>query len=316
MTSRPSVDIVIVNWNSGQYLGSCVESIASAQKQAFQLQRVVIVDNASIDGSAECLDSPTLPLCIVRNDTNLGFGTGANRGIGTVVADYILVLNPDVRLRPDALDAVVSYLEAPAQGDVAIVGLQLLDDTGLVQRTCAHAPRPGAILSQVLGLDRVLPWLFRAHFMREWDHRETRDVDQVMGACMLMRGGTFAELGGFDERFFMYFEDVDLCLRARQAGARVVYCAAASAVHAGGGSTRAIPGRRLFYNLHSRLRFAEKHFGPAGVAVVYLVSLVVEPGVRLVRAAFRASGAEARQTVEGAGLLWASVLRMRSRSEA
>lgn len=304
---RPRLDIVIVNWNSGSLLQRCVDSISEAERKTYDIGRLVVVDNASRDDSAEAIDGTGLPLHLLRNRNNLGFAAGANQGAAGSRADYLLILNPDVRLFEDSVAATIAFLEAPENKDVAITGIQLLDEAGGLQRTCGRFPGPGPVVARALGLDRLAPRVFPPHFMTEWDHGETCRVDQVMGACLFVRRRVFEKLGGFDERFFVYFDDVDLCLRARQGGYAVVYYAGARAVHLGGGTTRAIPGRRLFYSLRSRLAYARKHFGPAGCAFVYGATLLLEPCTRLAYALTRASGAEMRQTVAGAALLWRDV---------
>src|SRR5205823_7218964 len=133
---------------------------------------------------------------------------------------------------------------------IGIAGIQLLDADGRIARTCARFPTPGRFFSKMLGLDTILPAAFAPHFMVEWDHNHNREVDQVMGAFFLVRRSVFEALGGFDERFFVYFEEVDFSLRARKLGWRTFYLSVAQAYHWGSGPvTKPAQATRLFYSL-------------------------------------------------------------------
>jgi GT2 family glycosyltransferase len=140
--------------------------------------------------------------------------------------------------------------------------------------------------------------------MAEWDHAQTRQVDQVIGAFFLVRRGLFESLHGFDERFFVYFEEVDFAYRARQAGWLSVYLADAQAFHAGGGTSNQVKARRLFYSLRSRLLYAFKHFSWTGAVGVLLATLLLEPVSRTALALFRHSWAGLKETWAAYGMLW------------
>lgn len=302
----PSLDIVIVNWNAGDLLRRCIASIPSALTGGFTLKRLVVLDNASHDGSVEGLPE-TLPLTVQRNPSNRGFAVGCNQGALGSSADYILFLNPDTRLGPDSLGPALAFLEDPANAGVGVLGIRLRGEDGAVQRSCARAPSASRLAAQAVGLDRLLPRLFRPHFMTEWDHADTRSVDQVMGAFLLIRRPLFEALGGFDERYFVYFDDVDLCLSARRAGWDVVHFAGGEAEHKGCGTTASIKDIRLFYSLRSRLLFSGKRFGPVGIAVVAVTTLVAEPLVRVLLAVLRGTPGDAAAVWRGARMLWADL---------
>ena len=257
------VDIVIVNWNSGGLLRRCLEALAASVREESCVGRVIVVDNASRDGSAEVADlDAALPLLILRNEVNRGFAAACNKGAAQGCSGQILFLNPDVVVRPGALLAASRALAEGEAQRIGILGILLVDEHGATQRCTARFPTPWALLGRSAGLDRWLPSLVPPAFVTDWDHETTRDVDQVMGAFLLIRRDLFESLGGFDERFFVYYDDVDLCLRARDAGWRRVHFAGASAMHEGQGTTRAVKDIRLFYLLRSRLLYARKHFGP------------------------------------------------------
>jgi GT2 family glycosyltransferase len=299
----PHLDIVIVNWNSGKQLCQSLASIESAEQDSFILSRVCVVDNASQDDSVNEIEQYELPIQIIHNDQNKGFAVACNQGARGSKADYLLFLNPDVRLFKDSLLIPTAFMERPENEKVAIVGIQLVDASRRVARTCARFPRPGRFFSKMLGLDQLFPKLFPSHFMREWDHSETRIVDQVMGAFFLVRRSVFESLGSFDERFFVYFEEVGFSYRVYQAGWKSVYLATAQAYHAGGGTSKQIKARRLFYSLRSRILYGYKYFGFFSATLVMLGTILIEPFSRLIWAGLHRSLQEAIQTVQAYSLL-------------
>jgi N-acetylglucosaminyl-diphospho-decaprenol L-rhamnosyltransferase len=295
---RPTIHIVIVNWNSGRQLQECLASFAAVSRDDVSLAGVTIVDNASTDGSADGLACPA-PLQAIRNLQNRGFAAACNQGAAGVEADFLLFLNPDTQLMPGSLEKPARYLQAPEHAGVGIVGIQLLDPNGKVARNTARAPTPAAMVGNSVGLDRLLPSAFPPHFAVDWAHDETRTVDQVMGAFFLVRRSVFEGLGGFDERFFVYFEDMDFAVRARERGWSSVYLSAGQAFHRGQGTTQTATERRMFYFARSRVLYARKHFGAPGALAVMLGTFVLEPLVRVVT-----SPGSARVTLRAFGMLW------------
>jgi N-acetylglucosaminyl-diphospho-decaprenol L-rhamnosyltransferase len=273
------VDVVIVNWNSGELLRQCITALD--QCTMAHEAHVIVVDNASSDGSAENLCARNIAITVLRHDTNLGFAAGCNAGAKHGKAVFIIFLNPDVILNDRSLEQTIRYFDHELNSDVGIVGIQLVDRQGQIQRRCARRPSRWSLLLHSIFLDRVVPSVVPPHFIVEWDHKDSRDVDQVMGACLAIRRALFERLGGFDERYFLYYEDVDLCAAAWDAGARTTYYTGAVATHLGGGTTSAIPIKRTFYLIRSRVIFAAKHFGLTLAGVVALLSVSVEAPVRL-----------------------------------
>ncbi|MBI1731285.1 MAG: glycosyltransferase family 2 protein [Gammaproteobacteria bacterium] len=274
------LDVVIVNWNTRQHLESCLRTLRAARRDGFTLGDIWIVDNASADGSREFIAAQQ-DCRPIFNDSNRGFAAACNQGAGQVAGDFILFLNPDVHVGGDSLVETVQYLLSPGSKDVGIVGVRLLDETGRVQRSCARFPTACGLLGLTLHLDRVIPALVKPHFLLEWDHGSTREVDQVMGAFFMVRRAVFEQLLGFDERFFVYYEDLDFAFRARGCGWKTVFLAAAGAVHAGGAASRQALSRRMHYGLCSRTAYARKHFGIAVAALVTVAALTIELALRL-----------------------------------
>ncbi len=296
----PSVDVVIVNWNSGSHLRECLAALD--QSTSVSTLNVIIVDNASTDGSAIDLKVEKLHYDLVSNNENRGFAAACNQGAKRGSSAFILFLNPDVRVTPDAVSSAARYLNDPAQSGTGILGIQLLDADGHVQRCCARAPSATTLLLRTLFLDRICPGLVSPHFLTDWDHGDTRGVDQVMGAFLMIRRALFEKLGGFDERFFLYYEDVDLCLAARQAGSAVIHYAGAQAYHAGGGSSGAVRDRRLFHHAQSRVEYAAKHHERLAAMGLMVLLLVAELPARWLHAVVARSPREGRAVMGGMGL--------------
>lgn len=300
-----TVGIAIVNWNAGSQLSDCLRSIAAAAWDTVTLSAVVIVDNASTDGSVDTLPAPAgLPLRIIRNRSNRGFAAACNQAAAVLEADYLLFLNPDTLVEPASIPAAVAWLDEPAHASYGIAGIQLLDEQGHISRSCARYPTPGSTVAKALGLDRLLPSRFTGYVMTEWDHGQSRDVDHVIGAFYLVRTSLFRSLGGFDEAFFVYLEDIDFSRRAASAGWRTRYLTETRAFHKGGGTSDQIKSRRLFYSLQSRLVYARKHFTPLAAALVALSTLAVEPCIRVAACAIGGSPTGLRETLGAYRLLW------------
>lgn len=294
--SQATVTVIIVNWNSGLLLRSCIESMVGTVAL-----EIIAVDNASTDGS-EMVASTHPRVTLIRAAENLGFGKACNLGARQARGEYLLFLNPDAALFPGTLEKALDFMQHPANARVGICGVQLVDESGGVARSCARFPSPMDFVAHAMGIDRVFPqW---GHRMAEWAHDQTRDVDHVIGAFFLIRRSLFQKLGGFDERFFVYLEDLDLSLRASQLGWRCVYLANVKTFHAGGGTSQQIKARRLFYSLSSRFLYAAKHFSLSGAAVVFFATLLVEPMSRSALALARCSWPAFKETWQGYAMLW------------
>ncbi|MDP2794825.1 MAG: glycosyltransferase family 2 protein [Sulfurisoma sp.] len=302
---------MIVNWNAGEFLAQCLGSLLAADCSGVRIARIVIIDNASTDGSMEGLAGLDGRIRLVVNTTNLGFAAACNLGAADSSADYLLFLNPDTRLFRESLSLPVTFMEQPRNAGIGICGIQLLDDRGLPARSCARFPTTRSLIHHMLGLDRLLPNGFPSHFMADWDHATSRCVDHVIGAFFLVRRTLFERLGGFDERFFLYWEDLDFSLMAHGLGYRSYFLAEAGAYHKGGGTSGRIRARRLFYSLRSRLLFSGKHFGRLDRMLVAVGTFCVEPLVRLGHALLRGSPRQFVETLSGYGMLYAGAFKSR-----
>lgn len=301
------IDIVLVNWNSGLLLGEAVRSIANNHENI--VGKIIVVDNGSSDDSMKDIDvgDRAVALQLIFNKENLGFGVACNRGAALCESEFVLFLNPDAQLFPGSLSVPLSYMQRDANSNVGISGIQLIDSTGRVSRSCSRFPTASLLLAQALGLNK-LPWFHSwSTHMNEWDHSSDREVDQVIGAFFLIRRTVFQSLGGFDERFFVYFEEVDISYRARQAGWRSMYLTGAQAFHAGGGTSGQIKAHRIFYSLRSRLLYAFKHFSLAPAWALTGITLFIEPVSRAIFSLMRGGVRDLRNTLRGYGMLWQEI---------
>ncbi len=308
MKPGPAVRIIIVNWNTGDQLRECMKSIARCVQIGYELESVVIVDNHSSDDSCAGIAPIGLQAQTICNPSNRGFAAACNQGAKGSQADYLLFLNPDMLLNPDSLSVPVVYLSAPGNGDVGICGIQLVDQDGAIQRSCSRFPTPRMLLAGGVGLDRLAGFRHLQPFMVEWDHARSAAVDHVIGAFFMVRRSVFEALGGFDERFFVYYEEVDFALRARKAGWKCFYLTGAQACHHGRGSSESVRGDRLFYILRSRILFAFKHFGRGGALGVVLGALFPEFVARLLGSGLERSWQGVGETLEGYAKLWKYLL--------
>jgi GT2 family glycosyltransferase len=293
------LDIVIVNWNSGDQLRSCLNSIAKAQKTNFDLSRVVVVDNASTDDSTYHLDLYKLPITIIRNVINIGFARACNQGAKGSEADYLLFLNPDIVLFDDSLSLAVAFMDRKGNEKIGICGIQLVDRNGNVARTCARFPQVRHYFFKLLGLNYFFPGIFHCHFMKEWDHCNNSCVDQVMGAFFLVRKNLFDRLEGFDENFFLYFEEVDFSLRARQLGYMTFFLAETRAYHKGGGTSEKVKAKRLYYFMRSQLIYGRKYYRKPALAMLILCMIILEPISRIVLGLVHRSNKEINECLKG-----------------
>lgn len=276
-----SIDIVIVNWNAGGRLRGCLQSIAEADSSGFKLDNVIVVDNASSDGSTQNLENINLPLQVIRNSKNIGFAGACNQGAENSKTDYLLFLNPDTRLFPDSLSIPLSFMELAENAGIGICGIKLVDEVGQPTTSCARFPTAGVLFGKITGLSRILPSYFKDHLMTANESSRSGVVDQVIGAFFLVRSELYFKLNGFDERYFVYFEEVDFSLRAKKSGFVSYLLTETSALHAGGACSVQAGSNRLFYYLRSRILYGMKNFTLSENIVLFFLTLVIEPIARL-----------------------------------
>jgi len=221
----------IVSFNTRELLRQCLASLA-AQAPA----GLLVFDNQSTDGTLEMLRSDYPQVTVLSPDHNLGYGAAANRLVAACSQDYMLLLNSDTRLRPGALGALQAYLDQHPR--TAVAGPRLVNADGTLQVSCFPFPSPLFALLRATSLGHLagrLPGL-RQHYLPAWAHDQARPVPWVVGAALAIRRAAFSAVGGFDESFFMYSEEVDLCYRLRASGWRTDFAPVTDVTHLGGAS--------------------------------------------------------------------------------
>lgn len=287
--------IIIVNWNAGKQLRDCISSIAHAKQEGFTIADVVIVDNGSTDDSLVGVEQLGVSVRVIRNTENRGFAAACNQGAAEATGDYLLFLNPDTRLSEYSLTRPIDFMQQPSNFGIGICGIRLVDEEGNASTSAARFPTLRVMTGKILGLTKLFPRAFPAHLMSSSDLRERGFVDQVIGAFFLIRKNVFDRCGGFDEQFFVYFEEVDLSLRAKQIGYSSYFLSEVSVFHKGGGCSERVKAARLFYSLRSRILYAQKHYsGMEFVALVLLTGL--ELPLRLVQSVIKVSWSDLNNT--------------------
>jgi N-acetylglucosaminyl-diphospho-decaprenol L-rhamnosyltransferase len=266
------LSVVIVNWNVRDLLQRCVESVLSSKRSI--TTEIIVVDNASVDGSVEMLRAEFPQTVLIANPENRGFPAANNQGIAAAQGRYVLLLNPDTEVLADALDALVQYMDA--HPDVGLVGPQLLHPDGQVQSSRRRYPTLATLFFESTWLESLAPRaLLRRYYVLDQPDNAVLDVDWITGAAMLARREVIQQVGGMDERFFMYSEELDWCRRIKAAGWRVVYHPEARVIHyEGKSSEQAMPARHVNFQ-RSKIRYARKYHGPrlAAALRLYLLGL-------------------------------------------
>jgi len=302
---RKEVDIVIVNWNAGDLLYSAVEPLMRPSIQCDSIvANVFVVDNASTDGSQNKVLAAFPSVGMVHNTFNQGFARACNQGAAEGSADYILFLNPDAALQPSELRAMLEFMAEPVSSNIAVLGPQVRNASGNVERTCARSPLLRHFLCRAFGLHQILSSKYADFAMREFDHLSSLHVDQVIGACILTRRAVFEALGGFDERFFVYFEEVDYCRRVRESGWRVYFRSENYVTHVGNGTTDRVKGFRFYLSLRSRMTYAHKWFTRRSALFVDITSLLIEPLIRTIFVVSTGRMRDVGDVLDGAQRLW------------
>jgi hypothetical protein len=261
----PELAAVIVNYNAGDELRAALRSIAD--EMTGRAWEAVVVDNASEDGSADIAAEFAPHARIVRNTANVGFGRGVNQGVAASSAPLVLIINPDCRLARGAVAAMRAELEAHPRR--AIVGPQVLDPDGSVQGSARGDPDMlTGLFGRTSPLRRLLPSSSAAtrNVVTTAGGRESTVVDWVSGACMLVRRSAFDEVDGFDPRYFLYWEDADLCRRLRARGHEVRYLPAATAVHRVGHSSRTARAASIKAFHESAYLYYATHVAPGALS--------------------------------------------------
>ncbi len=253
----PDLSVIIVAYNCADELAACLESLAAGHDDLEH--ETIVVDNASPDGTADRIREAFPDVALLANRTNRGFAAANNQGLALSSGRNVLFLNPDTVVRGGALAVLVRTLDG--DDTVGACGPQLRNPDGSIQPSVRSDPTFASLLHQYtpLRMLRVFRPAYRRYKRADLDFETACDVDTVMGAALSVRRRVLAEVGPMDERFFVYHEEADLCLRIRQAGYRVRFEPAATITHTGGVSAATTIASA--YLLRSLFRFLYKHHG-------------------------------------------------------
>lgn len=250
-----TIAIVIVSYNTCGVLRQCLASIDGEDAH-----EVIVVDNGSTDGSVAMVSADFPQVKLLVNAENTGYGAAANQAIAACRADYLLLLNSDTLLQPNSAQALRAYLDAHPR--VAVVGPRLLNADGTLQPSCYPFPSPGHLFLEESLLGRGVARLpgLRERYLRTWRHDKARPAPWVLGAALAIRRAAFAQVGGFDPEYFMYYEEIDLCYRLRGQGWEVHFAPVTTVVHLGGVSTSQLRAKMQYRLFQSMMRFYARHY--------------------------------------------------------
>ncbi|MCA8955363.1 MAG: glycosyltransferase family 2 protein [Planctomycetes bacterium] len=262
------LSVVVLSWNTKPLTLACLRALRADTPR--WPREVVVIDNGSADGSADAIADQHPEVRLIRNAENVGYAAGNNQGAAASHGEFVCTLNSDTEVAPGALDLLIEYLEAHPEYGAAAPRLDNVD--GTVQRACMRFPG----LLTALCFDTVFGkfWpgsvVVRRYHMRDFDHLESRDIDQPPGACFMMKRDEYAAMDGLDDELFLFFNDVDICKRLWKAGRRIRYVAEARVKHHGGASTKGY-GKFVVVWHRNRMAYYRKHYGPLAVPYMHLL---------------------------------------------
>jgi GT2 family glycosyltransferase len=281
--ASPSVSVVIVVWNAKKYVIECLETLREHCAQV--CSEVIVVDNASTDGTPELVAELFPEFRLIRNSENLGFAKANNIGIAQSSGDYVCLVNSDVKFLDDCISPMVAYLSE--NRGVAMLGPKMLAPDGRVWRSTMRFPTIWNHFSRALGLDVAFKKsrFFGGLLMSDFDHRRTTSVEVLNGWFVIVRRSAMDKVGLLDPQFFMYGEDVDWCYRFHQAGEDVVFFAGSGAIHYGGASSSNAPLRFYLELYRATWQYWRKHHGKLA-QFGFLIAFAVHHSIRLLGSAF------------------------------
>lgn len=248
------LSIIIVNWNTKEYLLRCLGSIFKMGERMDW--EVIVIDNGSQDGSGIEVKN-AFPLAhLIQNEKNMGFAKAVNQGLQKASGRYILLLNPDTEVKPETMERLVSFMNA--HSNVGIVGAQLLNPDGSKQNSIANFPSLTTELLNKSLLRRLFPKKFPG---KEKDYPEPIEVDSVIGACMMVRRDILDQVGLLDEEYFLFLEETDWCYRIKRAGWKIYHVPQAEVYHFQGKSAEKDKKRARIEYYYSRYHFLKKNRG-------------------------------------------------------
>jgi GT2 family glycosyltransferase len=251
-----------------EFLKKCLESVYKfAQGVEFE---VFVVDNNSSDGSQDMVRAEFPQVRLIANNENYGFSKANNQALKLCGGRYILLLNPDTELIDNSPKAMAEFMDN--QPGIDAIGCKLIYPEGDVQHSCRHFPSLFTDLMENLYLDALFQKspFFNYYRMGDWAHNEFRQVDQPYGACLLFRQEVMKKIGLMDERFFMYYDEVDLCYRIKKSGGKIYFVPGIQVIHYANRSSNQISVTCEHYKYRSKFLFFDKHYGRWSIFILTL----------------------------------------------
>lgn len=276
------LSIIVVNWNAKDLLRKCLEHvIATTEATSYE---IIVVDNASSDGSQHMLRQDFSDVRLIPNTENVGFAAANNQGIAISSGRYVLLLNSDAFVEAQTIDMMVKFMDEHPEAGMS--ACKLLYEDGSLQPSCYAFPTLLTEFYTALQLDKLFRRspVFGRFLMTWWDFNDVRDVDTVMGAFMLVRREVVEQVGMMDESYFMYSEESDWCYRIKKQGWKILYNPEVQAVHLWGGSSQRVRTEMFLQLYRSKVTFFRKHYGALAAALLKLIIgfgclLRIGPGV-------------------------------------
>ncbi|MEQ9444628.1 MAG: glycosyltransferase family 2 protein [Rhodospirillaceae bacterium] len=278
------VDVVIVNYKSAAHTVNCVKAARRAARQDDVTIGIFVVDNGGDAMDLQAALGQSGDLHFISNSNNDGFAVACNAGARLGAAPYILFLNPDALLHEGALKGFTDFLSQPENEATGIVGPEIRNSQGDLVPSCSHVPTFINLILRSTGIHALYSGLGGDPYLPLSRHQSSGSVGQVMGAALMIRRPLFQILSGFDESFFVYYEDVDLCARAKAAGSMCYYLKSSTVTHIGRASSSQDSGFSLALHIRSRVTYARRHFGIVASVLLALTCGVVELPARLIQA--------------------------------
>jgi len=276
------LSIIVVTWNCRPFIRQFLESLGDRLHDSSV--QILVLDNASGDGTAELIEQDFPSVQLIRNDSNLGFARACNLGLGLAKGGLVSLINPDVKILPGCFEAMTEWMQT--HEDIGLLGPRMLESDGLVHRSTMRFPTAWNCICDALALDSFFPKsrFLRSYLTNDFSHDETREVEVLNGWFWMTRRKALDEVGYLDDTFFMYGEDIDWCKRFHDAGWKCVYFAGAAAIHFGEGSSSQAPIRFYVEQQRALLRYFRKHhnllsqFGLIGSLWLYHVARILGHG--------------------------------------
>lgn len=293
------LSIILVNYYSEELILKCINSIHKFTKNKKFIE-IIIVDNGSKSTTLQNFE-----FCkIITNKNNRGFGAACNIGFknSNPNSEFVLFLNPDTEVFENTLTEAIEFMSC--NPNITVLGCQQIDKNNKVLKTCATHLNLRKYLVKSFYLDKILPRFFKSHHMTYWSHLNSSYVEHVMGSFYMLRSEDFKKMRGFDEHFFVYYEDLDLSKRIIDNGGKIFFNTDFKIYHETGGSSKNFKPERMFYSLDATLTYGKIHFSKINYVLLFVFISLIEPLLRIILSILKLNLMETKQVFLAYRLLY------------